>query len=278
MINTISSNWITWLKESHKRGCSLEQVRSVMYQGPFNKYDVELVINSIWFNNPPIETLIPTFDCPYIDTAVTQINQVSIEFLNTAPVVAVLNNLLTHEQCTRLIELGSNLSRAKVVGETHGVISDHRTNDLQVIPYNCCPESVYLEQALANITRIPVIQGEKLQLLHYQPGQFYSPHQDWFKTDTLVTNLSQYGQRIATCVVYLNDTTVGGETRFPKLNISIKPKAGSAVYFEYTNINGQSTDLCLHSSEPVIEGEKWVLTKWLRQKPVMSAADQTHYD
>jgi len=65
--------------------------------------------------------------------------------------------------------------------------------------------------------------------------------------------------------MYLNDVQEGGETIFPKMDLSISPKKGAALYFHYGNQEGQTDRLTLHSSVPVLNGEKWVATKWIRQ-------------
>jgi prolyl 4-hydroxylase len=66
--------------------------------------------------------------------------------------------------------------------------------------------------------------------------------------------------------MYLNDVPAGGETVFPKLNLSVVPEKGSAVHFEYCNSLGQIDARTLHGGLPVKEGEKWISTKWMRQR------------
>jgi prolyl 4-hydroxylase len=53
---------------------------------------------------------------------------------------------------------------------------------------------------------------------------------------------------------------------FPELGLSVLPKKGSAVYFEYTNSHGQLDHRTLHAGAPVLRGEKWIVTKWMRQR------------
>ncbi len=58
----------------------------------------------------------------------------------------------------------------------------------------------------------------------------------------------------------------GGETFFPKLNLKIKAVQGNALYFSYTNSKNEVDRMTLHGGSPVIRGEKWIMTKWMRQE------------
>ncbi|MQM18248.1 hypothetical protein Taro_051235 [Colocasia esculenta] len=92
--------------------------------------------------------------------------------------------------------------------------------------------------------------GEGLQILHYEGGQKYEPHFDFF-VDEL--NTKKGGQWIAT-VIYLSDVVEGGETIFPKLNggslpcyedlsacgskgLAVKPEMGDAFLFWTMNLD-----------------------------------------
>jgi prolyl 4-hydroxylase len=78
------------------------------------------------------------------------------------------------------------------------------------------------------------------------------------------------GQRVGTFLIYLNDVPLGGETVFHKVGLSIVPKKGTAIYFHYANSRGQVDRLSVHSSIPVSQGEKWVATKWIRERNIYS--------
>ncbi|MBA0672429.1 hypothetical protein Goklo_024741, partial [Gossypium klotzschianum] len=94
--------------------------------------------------------------------------------------------------------------------------------------------------------------GEGLQVLHYEVGQKYEPHFDYFVDEY---NTRHGGQRMATMLLYL-----GGETIFPnaKGNISavpwwdelsecgkgrlaVKPKMGDALLFWSMKPNATDT-------------------------------------
>jgi prolyl 4-hydroxylase len=64
--------------------------------------------------------------------------------------------------------------------------------------------------------------------------------------------------------MYLHTTEEGGETIFPRANVSVKPIKGNAVLFYNCLPSGQEDTLSLHGGAPVKKGEKWIATKWLR--------------
>jgi prolyl 4-hydroxylase len=76
---------------------------------------------------------------------------------------------------------------------------------------------------------------------------------------------------VSTLIIYLNDVEEGGETVFPESGLSVSPRQGSGLYFEYCNHLGQLDPLSLHAGAPVIAGEKWIVTKWMRQRRFVPA-------
>ena len=50
-------------------------------------------------------------------------------------------------------------------------------------------------------------------MLHYQVGELYEPHWDYFQEQV---NQQNGGQRVATMLMYLTDVDDGGETVFPR--------------------------------------------------------------
>ena len=72
-------------------------------------------------------------------------------------------------------------------------------------------------------------------------------------------------------MTYLNDVPAGGQTVFPALGWAVSPLRGNAVYFEYGDDQGRVDARSLHASAPVTQGEKWVVTKWMRQRRFVPA-------
>mmetsp|Transcript_19136 Transcript_19136/g.34508 ORF Transcript_19136/g.34508 Transcript_19136/m.34508 type:complete len:463 (+) Transcript_19136:190-1578(+) len=74
------------------------------------------------------------------------------------------------------------------------------------------------------------------------------------------------GNRMATIVMYCDVPEVGGATRFRNSNIHIRPKKYAATFFSYIDpvsmkMDNQFTE---HSGCPVVEGEKKIVTQWVR--------------
>jgi prolyl 4-hydroxylase len=47
-----------------------------------------------------------------------------------------------------------------------------------------------------------------------------------------------------------------------------------ACYFEYANSRQELDARSLHAGAPIIEGEKWAVTKWMRARPFVAASTQ----
>jgi prolyl 4-hydroxylase len=121
---------------------------------------------------------------------------------------------------------------------------------------------------------LPLENGEGLQVLHYPTGAGSEPHHDYLQPANAANreSIARSGQRVSTLVTYLNDVPAGGQTIFPALGIATSPLRGNAVYFEYADDAGRVDPRSLHASAPVTQGEKWVVTKWMRQRRFVSAA------
>lgn len=75
------------------------------------------------------------------------------------------------------------------------------------------------------------------------------------------------GQRMATVVMYCTVPKIGGATNFRKAGLHVVPEEGSATFFSYIDPETFLTDneFTEHSGCPVIEGEKKIVTQWIRR-------------
>lgn len=185
------------------------------------------------------------------------------------PRVVVLGGLLSAEECEGLIEAAQpRMARSRTVQTRTGgeELNPDRTSDGMFFNRG---ESALLERIEARIARLvawPVENGEGMQVLNYRVGAEYKAHYDYFDPAEpgTPTILRRGGQRVATLVMYLNEPVRGGGTTFPDVGLEVAPQRGNAVFFSYDRPHPATRTL--HGGAPVLEGEKWVATKWLRER------------
>lgn len=184
------------------------------------------------------------------------------------PRVVVFANFLSEEECTGLIEAARpRMARSLTVENATGgeAVNADRTSNGMFFRRGETELVARIESRIARLLNWPLENGEGVQVLNYQPGAEYKPHYDYFDPDApgTPTILKRGGQRVGTLVMYLNNPERGGGTTFPDVGLEVSPQRGNAVFFAYDRPHPSSQTL--HGGAPVISGEKWVATKWLRE-------------
>lgn len=195
---------------------------------------------------------------------------VDVLFALQAPRIILFGGLLSDEECDALIAASrGKLERSSVVNNETGAydVHPHRTSLGTHFRRGETELVRRIERRIAELLEFPEEHGEPIQILHYLPGAEYRPHYDYFDPRQAGSDkvLAMGGQRVATLILYLNDCEEGGATTFPKVGVSVLPKRGNAVYFAYTAPDGTLDARSLHGGAPVLGGEKWIATKWLRE-------------
>ena len=221
-----------------------------------------------------------------------------IEQISWEPRAFVYHNFLTPEECAHLV----NLAKATAGGSKRATVADaraggtfpssQRTGSGAVLLRDHDPIVTRIEERISVFAMIPADHGEGMQILRYGRGEKHDPHHDYF--DGGDKNLRFYGQRVATVLMYLSDVESGGETVFPKHGawiepddtdvrgrssskdsskcargaLHVKPRRGDALLFHNCHLNGREDPTSLHAGCPVLRGEKWTATKWMRAGPV----------
>ena len=185
------------------------------------------------------------------------------------PQIIVFGNVLAADECERLIALArSRLVRSTTVDPATGgdLVHEARTSEGMYFVRGDNPLCERIEARLAALTGWPVENGEGLQVLRYGVGAQYRPHHDYFAPAEpgSAAILARGGQRVASLVMYLNTTARGGATVFPEAHFQVSAVRGNGVFFSYDRAHPVTRTL--HGGAPVLEGEKWIATKWLRER------------
>ncbi|NIC41509.1 2OG-Fe(II) oxygenase [Aquabacterium sp. A08] len=185
------------------------------------------------------------------------------------PQLVVFGNLLAPEECEALVAAARpRMSRSLTVETQTGgeALNADRTSQGMFFRRGETELIARIEARIARLLHWPVSHGEGLQVLQYRPGAEYKPHYDYFDPrEPGTAKITQRGgQRVATLVIYLNEPVRGGGTTFPDVGLEVAPQRGNAVFFAYDRPHPATQTL--HGGAPVLEGEKWVATKWLRER------------
>lgn len=192
------------------------------------------------------------------------------------PMLAVLNSVFSADECEEVIALARGRLRPSTLVDPRtgrDVVSGLRSSLGMFFRPAETPLIARLDRRIAEIMNLPVSHGEGLQILHYPEGAGSAPHYDFLvpSNPSNQASIARSGQRVSTLVTYLNDVPAGGETVFPAAGWAVSPQRGNAVYFEYANSYGELDHASLHASSAVTRGEKWVATKWMRERVFVSA-------
>jgi len=179
-------------------------------------------------------------------------------------------DFLTTDQCNQLIERSKDkFTRSKVIeGADHKYVTDARTSHSYSFTSAhelTDPTILSITQRVSELVQLTPAHVEGLQVVRYQPGDYFKPHHDWFKDDY---SQSVNNQRQYTFFVYLNNVNgEGGETDFPELGRSFRPKQGDALFWRNCAHPSSCLKDSLHQGKPPVSDVKYGLNIWIRFYP-----------
>lgn len=212
------------------------------------------------------------------------VESIPFQVLSWRPRAVYFPNFTSAELCERIIDMAkSKLQPSKLAlrkGESSESTKGTRTSSGTFISASEDKTGTLdlIESKIARVTMLPRTHGEAFNILRYEIGQKYDAHYDAF-------NPTEYGpqqsQRVASFLLYLSNVEAGGETMFPFedgtnigtrydykecIGLKVKPRQGDGLLFYSLLPDGLIDKTSLHGSCPVIEGQKWVATKWIRDR------------
>lgn len=273
----ITPDWHRWIGESLAAGHAAADLLATMREHRFDERAArDAIADALFGGAAPREAGVPEAT-PFRSrlgeghTLHAGDRDVRVIARMARPVVAILDGVLDAAECDELRSLAAQrLARSQVVnpGTGRGVVQDIRTSEGANFGRSEHPLIARIDARAAILMGLDEEHGEGLQAMRYGVGAEYVPHYDYFPPDDpgSKAHLASGGQRVATLIMYLNDVEAGGETVFPRIDFSYVPRRGQALYFEYTTPEGTLDPLSLHGGAPVLRGEKWILTKWMRER------------
>jgi len=182
-----------------------------------------------------------------------------------AEIFAVTNFLDTVE-CERLMRLIDEVAKPSPTYDA-GNVETYRTSysgDIDQADSNVR----MMERRICDLLGLDEQCAETLQGQRYEEGQEFRGHYDWFDTSAFYWphEAETGGQRSWTAMAYLNEVESGGDTEFPNLHMSFPPQPGTLLLWNNMRPDGSPNPDVLHAGTPVIQGVKYVVTKWFRTR------------
>jgi prolyl 4-hydroxylase len=179
--------------------------------------------------------------------------------------IAIIDYEISEAECKELIEMGSaNMISASTLGTP---IENYRVAENTWI-HSKTELTTKIKKIISSKSGLPIENQEQIHIVKYNVGGEYKTHHDFFhpNTDYYDTTMKSGGQRVVSCLFYLNDEFEGGETEFPTKKIKVTPKTGRMLMWSNLKIDGSLDFESLHAGLPVISGTKWIAIVWVREK------------
>jgi len=205
--------------------------------------------------------------------------RMSFQVLSVAPQITRIDGFLSAEEIAHILKIGLPSLKPSVVLEGDvWTQMDYRSSQTSWLDEALIQDDVTIariNKRIASVTGLSLTSAEAIQIAYYtdQNQGKYTPHLDWGvgrRVDRDFTYVSPSpGARIATLIVYLNTPEEGGATVFPRLDLVVHPKPGSALLFfnlmPYTDGLAAGDPLVMHGACPCVRGVKSIVTRWTHE-------------
>ena len=198
--------------------------------------------------------------------------------LSSEPSVKAFPGLISEAVCEWLIgRARPRLNRARVYDSVaardtvHGTRSNfcrHLQSDRRGPRADCHPIPD------CSLVRRPLQNLEPMAVLHYETGEQIREHFDFVDPNSPghAQELARFGQRMATVLIYLNDSYEGGETDFPRLSIRHRGHRREGLCFSNAHPDGAPDMRMVHAGLPPLSGEKWIVSQFVRNRGILDSS------
>ena len=272
----LDAEWLQWLETNVARGCSKEELTGILLSNGFAEQAIREAIAKAATAAPARAPLAaPAIDPP---RRVKPRLANARRFESAQIELYTADDFLTPAECAELVALIEAELRPSTIstppsGEYDKAFRTSRTCDLSAAH----PCVARLDAKIYAALGIEAMHAEPTQGQHYEVGQVFKAHTDFFKPYELERfSTATHGQRTWTFMVYLGVPEGGGETRFNDVGLTVTPKLGMAVAWNNLLRSGEGNAFTRHESMPVTAGTKTIITKWFRtprlSPPLFSSA------
>jgi hypothetical protein len=167
----------------------------------------------------------------------------------------VIDNFISEKECEKIIAFceDENLFQRSRIGIDSGRVSDNRTSSSAFIEKHESSLIISgLKEKIAVFLGCNIHKIESLQVVRYYKSEGYKPHFDAFII-----------KRKLTCLLYLNEGFLGGETYFPEVGFGVSPKTGRLLIFQNLDENDKVITQSFHQGSPILDGVKYACNIWI---------------
>jgi len=190
--------------------------------------------------------------------------------VHDGPWILTLEDFVSEEEVVAIRKLADGIGYERSLAGDEVIAA--RTSSQAWCKHNCedNPVIAALRKRVVALTGIPEEHYEDLQLLRYEPGQYYMPHTDWIDKH----ERQSHGPRLLTVFVYFNEVTRGGETRFPYEGLTVRPRRGRVLIWPSARDDDvyKVDKRTWHEAVPVEEGQKYASNVWIHVRDFQTPA------
>ena len=262
----LDAEWTRWLHENVARGCAIDELKGILLREGFDERSIKWALETApRGRSAPAPAVPPAAGRVALPRARLALPTAVRHGEGKAELYTV-DDFLDAEECAGIVERIRAALRPSTISAPPGGTYDttfrtSRTCDL----FDTDPVVASLDDKICAAIGFDKSLAEPTQGQHYEVGQVFKTHTDFFKPYELDRyTMGNLGQRTWTFMIYLNDPGGGGETEFPDIGLKVTPKRGRAVIWNNLLSSGQGNDATRHQSLPVTAGTKTIITKWFR--------------
>lgn len=269
----LNESWKDWLKINLDKGCNPVDLMTTLYEKGFSLFAIREDMGDAFPAEKADELGYKDQDDDLDYTAYAEVRLAqpdnglnAVRFDSEQLQLYTLDNCLTDEECERIIEISNLHLKPSTITTKDEKDKEFRTSETASLTASDDPFIHEIDEKIARILGMNLSYSEPIQAQKYSVGQQFKAHTDYFGPETFSKYDGGKGNRTWTFMIYLNDVPAGGGTKFTQLDHVFYPKKGMAVIWNNLLPDGRTNIETKHWGMPVEDGEKYIITKWFREK------------